>query len=101
MEDNFLHARIEFEESAGKIFYFLLSQMQSGAHMLDRSKDENTFLKVKAQYIATLKERLESLAKETLHKYRNLTEPGRLNRTLTQSIDNFLGEFQRHANELG
>jgi flagellar biosynthesis component FlhA len=91
---------VDFNEKGKKIFFSLYDQFRQTAKRLDRTKDNNVFQQQEGKYLATLKHQLESLAVEMMNKNKTIENTSQLNKKLTDTVNQFLSEFQQKSRSL-
>lgn len=95
-EDN-EYISIEFHDRAKEIFYSLLSNFNEAASKLDRKHSEYLFKQLKDQYIHTLKQQLEYMARELMERHQHSRQLPELEQSFSFQVKQYLHLFNRDA----
>lgn len=82
-----------FHSRARKIFFALFNDFRITSADISRQKHENHFQQWQSQYVAQLKQDLESAAKEVMDHHVNDAQQGQLAHTLSELIQVYLNDF--------
>ena len=91
---------IEFNNRARKIFFALYSEFKNGAASIDRLRDENVFQQLQSQYVYTLKQQLEGIAKELIGRSKMPEDSTRFAKTVPSAISGYTTEFMQKVRAL-
>ena len=91
---------IEFNNRARKIFFALYSEFENGAASIDRLRDENVFQQLQSQYVYTLKQQLEGIAKELIGRNKMPEDSTRFAKTVPSAISGYTTEFTQKVRAL-
>lgn len=98
--DEFSQVMVEFNNKASGYFFSYYDTFKKTVKKLDRQKDENVFQQQQALFLRALKNRLEFIARELLDKNKSPDNSNRLNKKLTDAINDFLVEFRQKSRSL-
>lgn len=88
---------VDFTAKAQKLFTYTYQKFSFSIKNLDRQKDENVFQLQLGKYLNTLRSQLESIAKESVMKNKNLKNQANWSNLLGDKIDIYLKEFRQKA----
>jgi len=91
---------VEFNNRARKIFFALYSEFKNGAASIDRLKDENVFQQLQSQYVYTLKQQLESIARELIGMSKMHEDKAQFAKTIPFAISEYTTEFTQKVRAL-
>lgn len=94
------HIRLEFHRKAGSQFQMLLEKYRQAISHLDRRRDENVFRQLEAKYLFSLKNVLDSLAKEQAAKFTSPKERNSIHHFLKEQIERYISRFRQESARL-
>lgn len=84
---------VEFNNRAKETFYLLLKDFDDATIKLDRKNSEYHYRLLKDQYILTLKQKLEFLARELMEKNQHSRQMPELEQTLSFQVKEYIHLF--------
>jgi hypothetical protein len=88
---------IEFHSRAKEIFYSLLNSFLDSAAKLDRKHSEYQFRQLKDQYVHTLKQQLEYMARELMETHQHSQRMPELEQSISYQVKEYLHLFNRET----
>jgi hypothetical protein len=91
---------VAFNNRARPVFFALYNTFKQRAVTIDRLKDENVFQQLHSQYLNTLKQQLEQIAKEIIGKSKAPLEQTQFAQRVPALILDFTSEFTQKVRAL-
>ena len=91
---------VAFNNRARKVFFALYNQFKQRITSLDRLRDENVFQQLQGQYVQTLKQQLESIAKELITSYNSSESSTLFSKSIVSTIADYATEFTQKVRSL-
>jgi len=90
--------QMQFHNKAREIFFSLIHDFDAATSGFDREKEEYRFQRLKNEYSATLKQKLEHVAENILQLYQKEKHSNEMGQYLQQLINEYLHRFLQKAN---
>lgn len=100
MSTNLEHIHVDFHNRANDLFFSLFRQFQAAIEKINRKKEEYFFQQTREQYINTLQQQLELIAKNILQNNQQHKEINQLDQNLQHFIKEYLHRFVQKITEL-
>lgn len=92
--------RVDFNNSAVKLFFALFEKFQAAVSRIDRRVHEQKFQEVLNKFTFTLRNQLENIAKEIIEKNQPYLNTSFINKTLKDGVDRYVNEFLQKSQSL-
>jgi phosphoglycerate-specific signal transduction histidine kinase len=93
MERDSEQLNLEFNNRARSVFFNLYNTFKQGVAPLDRLRDENVFQQLQSQYVQSLRQQLEHIAKEILARSKTPQQKTQFAQRVPALISDYTTEF--------
>ena len=87
------HISITFHNEARTIFFSVVNDFNKATENMDRRQSEFQYNQMKNQYVNTLKQQLEYLARKLMDQNQGSRQMKELEQTLSQNLKEYLHSF--------
>jgi hypothetical protein len=92
--------QIEFHDKANARFVSVYSGFEKAVSNVSRRNEEFRFQQLKKQYVTTLEQELQMMAKDILAKYKNEKQVNEMDQIFHKFIKDYLHRFVQKVNDL-
>jgi hypothetical protein len=92
--------QIEFHEKANARFFSVSGGFERAVSNVSRRNEEFRFQQLKKQYVTTLEQELQMIAKDILAKYRKERQVNEMDQIFHHFIKDYLHRFVQKVNDL-
>ena len=99
MDKDLEQINIAFHDRAHKLFFHYTKEFETAAASMDRKRDEYAYQQTREKYIRTLRQQLDTVAKDLLSAHRTHKQLNQIDQNLRYFINDYVHQFMKKIDE--